>query len=275
MKFETMQQAAASLHVMHESKLPLGAVDGSYLERELASRTGLKWVPRRETVVGMTWDEEGSVFRNKKRVLTSLMILDPIKFDELNQLALTHFGKALACGLLTPDQFYQHIINKYQYPHPAYKDNWDSWTNAGQILKPLLYIVQVLCELAKQSCENESQGVTVSDFARFAFEGASHQHAAQVASKILSHELSATQVLRTRSDEVDRKIGDMFGFLSLSGVCYWKGRNLMLNMVSRDQSGEYFHGKRKDARREIDRDILAEWDQRFKYQLAGVINGQA
>ena len=96
------------------------------LTEELTLNTGHPaWMPDRENG-NLNVNTEGSVFRNKARLFSSFYICVPpdlLKKDGYGkQIMLTGFGKALAEGRVSEEEFYRYIIKKFGYPHLAFSD---------------------------------------------------------------------------------------------------------------------------------------------------------
>ena len=213
--YEALQQAASTLSMFEGVNYSIESEKNNELSRRLGVRTDLEWVPDRKVSEAINYDIEGSLFRNKARVLTSLYILDPLELQLHNTIKVTPFGRALGSGLITKEEFYKEILFRFEYPHPAYEDNWKKWTEAGKNLQPLLFIIQVLIELAKSGEDNNY--LEIAELAAYGFFGAdnSNGNIREVAKNILTARSGGSNDAALRTDDVNRKIGDMFGFLCI------------------------------------------------------------
>lgn len=250
----TAIQNAASVACLYDG-LKISAEPHRLFEFQnlLNSRSGMEWEPKRIASEDIKFDIEGNVFRNKARVLTSLFLLDPIALKNDNQIIVTPFGKALGAGLISEKDFYDEIIVRFQYPHPAYEENWFAWRNAGVTLKPFLFILEILYNLAL--LDEDRADLTITEFAHFA-----HDHPTDdpqdVAKSILDNRSTGNQIDRIRSDKVERKIGDIFGFLCLTQYCYFDNNKICLNLVRKHpEELVHFRIKRNNA------DVIADLRQ--------------
>ncbi|AZZ37454.1 hypothetical protein CIK05_11840 [Bdellovibrio sp. qaytius] len=199
-------------------------------------------MPNRTASEGVMFNIEGSVFRNKARVFTSLYIVDPECLEKKEKLIITEFGRALGLGYVNESQFYEFIITRFEYPHPAYEDNWDAWTEAKKTLKPLLFILDILLELH----DLDDEGViTTNELAMFAFSNCDQTKAKEIANSIYKSRKSKADTTREKSDQIDRKISDLLGFLCIAGFCYYEANSVCLNLMDRHkEEGTFFWGKR-------------------------------
>lgn len=207
-------------------------------------RTGLEWSPERLVSDDVQFNVEGNLFRNKARVLSSMFLIDPIAFKN-GEVKPTEFCKALAAGYIDEGQFYKEIIRRFQYPHPAYDENWQAWKAAGITLKPLLFILDILVCLAES--DPGQAYFSVSEFAEFCHSRPIQDKAREIADAILQHRQSGGRIQRQRSDKVERKIGDIFGFLCMSQFCYYDKNSIRLNLVGNNPEEKVnFFQKRGD-----------------------------
>ena len=258
--FEVLQQSASTLLLYDGVDYSRESEKSRLLSQFLSDRTDLEWVPERQVAEGINFDVEGSVFRNKARVFTSFFILDPIAIQERSQIIVSPFGRALGTGLLSREDFYEESVFRFQYPHPAYEDNWSRWTSAQKSLYPLLYIIQILIEL---TIENEAENyLEVSELATYGFEDADNSNVSQIASCIISSRGAAERNQRDRSDDVNRKIGDMFGFLCITGKCFYGKKGISLNLigVSTEDKCHFWNKRGKDS-------VLITWKQLIRQRL--------
>jgi hypothetical protein len=217
-------------------------------------------VPDRKVCEAVNYDIEGSLFRNKARVLTSLYILDPIEIQINSTIKVTQFGKALGAGLISKEEFYKEIVYRFEYPHPAYEDNWKKWTEAGKNLYPLLFIIQVLIELIKSGEDNNYLEIT--ELATYGFLNANNENVKKVVKSILLARTDGSGDTAPRTDDVNRKIGDMFGFLCISGFCFYKKRGICLNVlgISTEDGCHYWLKRGPDS-------VIENWCAEIKKRL--------
>lgn len=242
--FETLQQAAAAL-VRYDGKL-LFADPALMTEftQTLKSRTALDWVPKRVASEGVLFETEGNIFRNKARVFTSFYIIDPSCLSERNELRMTELGRALGLGYISKSEFYKEVVTRFEYPHPAYDENWTAWSKAGVRLKPLVFILNILLSLYES---DKIAAVTASELAAYAHPCPEHNLASEIASNILAGRETDDSDNRRRSDQVDRKLNDILGFLCIAGYTYYYNGNFVrLNLLSiHGQEKSHFWHKRK------------------------------
>lgn len=195
----------------------------------LNTRSGLIWEPSRHNSNEVLFSTEGNVFRNKARVLTSLFLLNPFDLKK-GIISPTLFSTALASGKVDEVEFNDFLISRYQFPHPAYDENWKLWSEAGIRLKPFIFILQILLEL--NDLDNGGAYLTVEEFARFAHSNPLHGKTTEIAKDIINFRRDPSLAPhRIRSDKVDRKIGDIFGFLCMTKYTYYEGSKVKLNLV--------------------------------------------
>jgi hypothetical protein len=191
-------------------------------------KTGLDWLPNRLVSEGVLYNVEGDVFRNKARVLTSFYLIDPICLESNSPLKITEFGRALALGFISRREFYEEIFRRFEYPHPAYDENWEAWTRAGVRIKPLAFFLKILTELYLL----DGQGyISTSELAEHAHPKPFMNLAPEIASSIHEHRMKDKTIERTRSDKVDRKINDILAFMSISEFTFYRGSTVCLNLM--------------------------------------------
>lgn len=245
LNFENLQQAAASLIQFNGKPL---FTDSSLMKEFtdlLVLRTGLPWVPKRTVSEGVIYNIEGSVFRNKARVFTSLYICDPRCLREDGNLIITDLGLALGLGYLRRIEFYKEIIARYEYPHPAYHENWEAWTRKKSRLKPLVFILDILVKIFELDGQGE---VSSAEIAEFAHPQPYHTQTQRIAEQILNARNKKISSKRRRSDDIDRKINDLMGFLCISGVTFYRENNIKINLLDKDKEEQaWFWEKRRGA----------------------------
>ncbi len=251
--FNCLQQAASVLDLV-EGLAINDRVGMSNIASELRARTGLEWMPVRDSTASVTWMVEGSVFRNKKRVLTSTFVLDIEAFDA-GFIQLTNFGKNLARGDIIKEECYREIVRRYTFPHPAYEENWTWWTEAGLSLRPLQYLLQLLVHLAE--IDDPTKPVTVSEIASVGGRTPDAQAVEQIAREIVDSRARTITSGHTRSDDFDRKLGDMLGFLSMAGYIAKSGRGYVMNPIQTNkETGELALVPTKGLRSTVDEVLL-------------------
>lgn len=252
--YEVLQQAASVLCLYEGKDLLESPRTLEDFEETLKNRTGIEWTPKRNVSDEVLFNVEGNVFRNKARVLTSLYLVDPQCLKVGAKLIITDFCKALGFGYLSKKQFYDTMISTYQYPHEAYDANFEAWTKERLRLKPFIFILQILAYLFQ--ADKEQSFISVKEFAEFAHPHPLHELTKSIAKDILSNRKLGKEIKRERSDEVERKIGDLFGFLCMSGFTFYKNSLICLNLVSvHPEEKVYFYEKRGDQ--DVFEDLLA------------------
>lgn len=241
--FETMQQAAAAL-MLYEGE----NTDGSNpqmrrLTDELTINTGHPaWMPDRDNG-NLSYNSEGSVFRNKARLFSMFYICVPPDLLKSNgydkQIMLTQFGKALATGKVSEKEFYEYIIKKFQYPHLAYSD-YDKWSKSGITIRPLLCIIKTLVSLFENGGVSESY-ITSSEVYRY-LQKLTNEDCSSAVTEILNNRKDALAPLPS---EKVRKISEMLAFLAIAGYVYidstdGKEDKYRLNLISRHPKEKTF-----------------------------------
>ena len=108
--YEVLQQAAATLQLYDGEMLFANPALMEEFSRRIDIRTGLEWLPKRQVSEGVIFNVEGNLFRNKARVFTSFYIIDPMCLRENTALKITEFGRALAYGYISREDFYRQIF---------------------------------------------------------------------------------------------------------------------------------------------------------------------
>ena len=232
-KFITFQaiQNAAGIITLYDGLETSNTKRMIEFQKVLNSRSGLIWEPSRQNSEDVLYNSEGNVFRNKARVLTSLYLLNPFE-QKKGTISATMFCRLLASGKISENEFYDFIISRYEFPHPAYDENWNAWRSANIKLKPFIFILQLLLTLYKR--DPKESYVTVDEFARFAHSQPLHDKIDNIVDGILKYRLHPESAdTRTRSDKIDRKINDIFGFMCMTKYAYFEGSKICLNLVDR------------------------------------------
>jgi len=235
--FDVIQQACATILPFNGSPLFQDQTLMSDFTNRLYQRTGLEWMPKREVSDGVIFNIEGSVFRNKARVFTSLYLVDPDSLDHKENVIVTEFGKAIGLGHIDETNFYKEVISRFEYPHPAYDENWESWIAAKKKLRPFLYILDIMINLYQKDLEGS---INVDEIARVAFENPDHTKAKYFAKEILQMRTKKSLTKRKSNDQTDRKIGDILGFLCMSGFAFYDGNRIALNLLDRHKNENTF-----------------------------------
>lgn len=231
LSYETLQPAAAVLSMFEGEEFNVKNPRIIKMQRLLEKRTNKdKWIPNRAGSETINWNIEGDVTRNKGRVFTSMLILYPKEWVE-NRIKLTPFGHALAKGAIAQSEYYDFIISRFQYPHPAWRDNWESWSKSEKSLKPFVYILQVLLELHKQDPGMAS--LNTDEIADYLHPNPDHKSVNKFAKSIIDARKKGAPSLTKRSDDIHRKISDLIGFLCLTRYCYFDGNDIRLNLVDK------------------------------------------
>ena len=243
--YRKMQQAASVLCRYEGEEFGISNPRMEEILHELQVRTGEPWLPERKVSDSVEFNVEGGFYRNKGRLLTSFFIIEPkgLARSEGPIIKLTQFGRALGSGFVSEREYYDFIVTRMAYPHPAYKENWRIWRKASKTLRPLVFILQILIELYKR---DRSHGYTTSEeLATFAYPESSHSAVPRIVKKILQNRKKPVKT-SPYTDRVNRKINDMLGFLSIAGFTYYDGRLVRLNLMDvHPQERTYYWEKRK------------------------------
>ncbi len=255
--FEVLQQAASVLCLNDGQDF----FDNSYVlqkfEEDLSLRTGVEWLPKRNIDSDILFNTEGNLFRNKARVFSSFYLIDLESLIDKSQLSITPFCRALGIGKISKRQFYDEIVTRFSYPHPAYEDNWDKWRELNVSIKPFLFMLDILVKLYE--CSSSDAYFTVSEFASYAHPNPFYSETNSIAKSIIASRNSETKISRKRSDEVDRKIGDICGFLCMTGYTYYQGNKIYLNLIDvHPVEKVYFFEKRGEINTKVQIQTLIE-----------------
>lgn|GEM_PF-971277 len=240
LNFEVLQQAAGVLCLFDGENL----LSDSHLMSEFTNlvqqRTKLDWVPDRQASDGVLFNVEGDIFRNKARVFTSFLLLDPRCLQKGDRITVTPFGEALGTGLIDRPQFYKEIVRRFRYPHPAYEDNWRAWSEANCTTRPLALILKVLIELFKIDSHG---GVTAGELATYLHPQPFCNSIPIVVDKILESRKGKQKSDRQRSDSIDRKLNDILGFLCISRLAFYDKTQVRLNLldIHREESSAFWY----------------------------------
>lgn len=243
--FETLQQAAAVLIQYEGEAFDIRNPRIVEMQNLLVRRTGkAAWVPNRSGSQDIDWNVEGDVTRNKGRVFTSMLILRPKEWRD-GTVSVTKFGQALGSGRIDRNQYYDFILTKFKYPHPAWKDNWDAWTGQKRELFPFIYILQAL--LALHEIDPNQSYLSTEEVADYLHKDPSHAEVPQFAQNIVKARYKKIGPITERSDAIHRKISDVLGFLCLTPYCYFDGHYVRLNLFDvHVKEKSHFWLKRKD-----------------------------
>lgn len=217
--YQTMQQAAAIL-LMFEGENTDGTNPkmGRLTEALKLNTAHPAWMPDRESG-NLNVNTEGSVFRNKARLFSSFYIcvpLDLLRNDGYGkQIMLTGFGKALAEGRVSEEEFYRYIIKKFGYPHLAYSD-YDDWVREGIAIRPLLLIVKSLVTLF-ENIGKDAAYITAAEIYAF-IQPLKNENCEDAINRII--EARGKEEKQTYSSDKVRKINEMLAFLSIAGYVY-------------------------------------------------------
>ncbi|MED1876668.1 hypothetical protein [Brevibacillus borstelensis] len=246
--YEIIQQAAVSL-ILFEGENTDASKNARMLQltKLLVENTGHPaWMPARDTGNLEIDNEGGSVFRNKARLLSTFYLCVPPSFLEENglkkEIVMTNFGKALALGYVSEKEFYDFMIKKFQYPHPAF-DNYKEWLESGLVIRPFIFILKTLVKLL-ESGGYQNAYLTVDEICNFLVPLSSEDEAL-AASKILENRLNP-QPITSAQDK--RKIREMLAFLAMSEYVYIdstdsRQEKYFLNLIDRHsyEKTYYFH----------------------------------
>lgn len=214
--YETMQQAASVLHLFEGESTDGMNPNMSKLATLLSERTGHpKWLPDRETG-NLVIDREGSVFRNKARLFSSFYICIPLDLLERQgkqkQIILTSFGRALAEGYVSKDEYYDFIIKRFQYPHYAYASN-EELENPEYKVRPFIIVLKTLVDLFEKHDAAQSF-LTIEEIYHFLQPITSED-------QDVSGDIVKFRETGGKLDEQDyRKVREMLAFLAMSQYVY-------------------------------------------------------
>jgi hypothetical protein len=227
--FESLQPAASVLSLYEGEVFTTRNPRILEMQDLLAKRTKKDaWIPKRSGSADIEWNLEGDVTRNKGRVFTSMLILHPKEWKD-EKVALTEFGRALGRGLVNKERYYDFIVTRFRYPHPAWPDNWTAWTNANKVLYPFVYLLAALIELHRQS--PASAYLTTAEVADYLHPDPDHSRVTAFVSSIVSARENSVGPITPRSDDIHRKISDILGFMCLTRYCYFDGSVVRLNLL--------------------------------------------
>lgn len=241
--FDIVQQAAATLCLYDGQPVFNDTILMQEFSDTLSLRTGLEWLPRRQASEGVLFNTEGDVFRNKARVFTSLYLLNPESLKS-NVFEVTEFGKGLGLGFIDEEHFYKEVCARYEYPHPAYDDNWAAWRSAGISLRPLAFILKILLHIY----EIDSKGaVSIAELGTHAYSRPFYSDSKEIAETIVFSRKQSEAVKRMRSDKVDRKIGDILGFLCMAKLCFYKEDRVAINLldIHHEEKTAFWHKRQQ------------------------------
>lgn len=188
------------------------------------------WIPNRKGSDFLNINLEGDIYRNKGRLLTSLMVIYPKELSD-SKIKLTDFGTQLANGYISENSYYEFIICNYKYPHPAYEDDWILWKSKGVVLLPFIMILDVLYNLSKN--DKNSGYLETEEVAYFIYANPDHENTLSYCRDIMECRAKDIAIKVKKSDKIHRKINDIFGFLVLSKKISKKGNRFWL--TNRDE----------------------------------------
>lgn len=212
LSYEVLRNAAQVLSLYENEDFNIKNQKIVEMQKLLAFRTNKNtWIPNRSAEAYININAEGDIYRNKGRLLTSMLLIYPKDLAE-NKVKLTKFGRCLAKGYINKKEFYNFIIINYKYPHPAYSDEYHKWITKGLVLLPFVLILQVLLKLNEYG-ENL---ITTSELAFFIYKAPCHNYINIYAKSIIDARRDGVKILVKSDDKITRKINDIFGFLLLS-----------------------------------------------------------
>lgn len=247
LSFEVLQQAASALLVFDGFNYRDDISETKSFENLLKARTGLEWSPKREAPEGVLFDPEGSVFRNKARVLTSMLILDPVLLQNQKIVKLTEFGRLLGGGRVSKSDFYEFELKNFEYPHPAYPDGAAGWISHRAKVKPFLYLVEVLIGLVDQGvAENR---LTSKEFLEFLMPNSPDFRVETAVSAILKSREAPGDFRTSFPPDDMRNASDILGFLCMTGFTYFLSPGeIALNLISVSEKDKtYYYMKSRDG----------------------------
>lgn len=234
--YETMQQAASALDLFEgENTDGVNPRMGSLIQ-QLGKKTGHPaWMPEMDND-NFTFNDEGSVFRNKARLLSSFFICYPPTMLETKAVKLTSFGKALSRGAVNEEEYYRFIISRFKYPHPSFSD-YEQWKKTGEITHPFLLILKVLVELFERYGLAEAYLEPQEIFHKIQ-PLSDDDSVSDVVNEIYNNRINGFEYQR----EQYRKVAEIMAFLAISGyVCYCGKDSIALNLIRRHKQGKVFY----------------------------------
>lgn len=231
LNFEVLQQAASALLVVDGFNYRNDLSQARSFEKLLKERTGLDWSPRRETPEGVVFDPEGSVFRNKARVLTSMLIIDSALLQNQKIAKLSEFGRLLGGGRVSKSDFYEFQVKNFEYPHLAYPGGAAGWISQRAKVKPFLYLIEVLIGLAEKDVQENR--LTSKEFLEFMMSNAPDFGVDKAIMAILEARKTAKETKLAFPTDDMRNASDIFGFLCMTGYTYYLSPGeIALNLIS-------------------------------------------
>lgn len=244
LSYEVLQPAASVLATFEGEVISSKNPNILKMQKLLELRTSkYTWLPNRSGSKDINWNLEGDVTRNKGRLLTSMLILYPKEMCD-DKIKLTEFGAALSKGLVSKKEFYDYLIKNFQYPHPAWKENWQEWKSSGKVLLPFVYLLEALLLLHQVSPEQAY--LTSSEIASHLYKDASHDDIKSKVEDICQERMIKDKKNIARDEKISRKFTDLLGFLCLTRYCHYDGNDIALTTVAKhDEELVHFSVKRK------------------------------
>jgi AlwI restriction endonuclease len=247
--YDIMQPAAACLVVFEGENTDGSNPQMNKLSRMLIERTNHpSWLADRNTG-SLNIDTEGSVFRNKARLFSSLMIVVPPELLRLNNLEkvikLTEFGKALGLGYVSERQYYEFLIKNFQYPHPAYLQDYEDWVNEDANIRPFIFILKVLVDLYENFGEQQSF-LTSNEIFHFLQHETTDSNIESVVDKLIKNREDP----QTFSKVDTRKIEEILSFLAKSGHIFIKENTVdmyYLNLLEKHSYEKSYYWEKRRA----------------------------
>jgi hypothetical protein len=254
LSFEVLQQAAATLLMFDGLMYREDPSETTRLGAWLNERTGIEWLPKRKVPEGVVFDPEGSVFRNKARVLTSMGLIDPSEFESKRRIVTTEFCRRLGCGLVGEVEFYVHVINEFRYPHDAYPREGRNWEAASTSVQPFVLLIRLLMRLAE--VDYSEAYLTSDEFVGVVMKAEPTFDLDSIEKEVLA--LRKTGMKPETSDigtDTRRYASDIYGYLCLTGITYYRGASRIdLNLISRSNIDRtYFFAKNNKGESALDR----------------------
>jgi hypothetical protein len=227
MAFECMQQAASAILLFDGVNYSDNPEALTAIEQSLQNRTGMQWLPERELPIGVNFNAEGNFMRNKGRILTSLGIIHTEEARQNKTLSLTPWGKSLALGLKTKEDYYLHQIKSFGYPHLAYPESARTWNDKNISVKPFLYLLELL--VLGSECKPKALMITIEEIAGIAMAEKANYAARDAVADIEEHR-TLNLALPPISSNKRRNANDLIGFLQLSGLVSRSGSRSVVEL---------------------------------------------
>lgn len=246
--------AAASVLIQYEGEIDDAANPRiQAMEKQFSIRTNkATWIPERSGSEEINWNPEGSVFRNKRRIFTSMFILELKPPGQNPTIRLLDFGRKLACGKISKQEFYDFIITRYRYPHPAYADSYRLWSASGLVFYPFAALLEILLLLYERDPSHAY--LTSTEVGCFLYPNPDHALIPEIAQKIVDARQGGESIKSGLDKSAGRHVSDIMSYLCMTGYAFMESGTrvitIRLNTIGvHPEEGVYFEGSRDQANR--------------------------